>query len=59
MKPKRRKPRQAGIVLGPELTNRIDAIAKQENNGRSATVRRLLSLGLEVHDARIRGVAAS
>jgi predicted DNA-binding protein len=57
MKPKQKKPRQHGVRLPVELAQQIAAIAKSENNPESAIIRRLLSLGLEVHAARERGAA--
>lgn len=49
MKPKKKKPRQHGVRLPDDLSQHIAAIAKAEHNYESAVIRRLLSLGLQVH----------
>lgn len=44
--------RQIGIRLSASVASRIEALAKQENNGLASVCRRLLSAGLALEDRR-------
>jgi predicted DNA-binding protein len=43
--------KQIGIRIPPELSDRLEAIARRENNGISAVCRRLLTTALEAGEA--------
>ena len=43
------RPKQIGVRLPAHLNTKLEALARRENNGVSATVRRLLTAALARH----------